>query len=171
MAREHIVIAEELSVRGFAPYGQAILPPTTPAPKTGVDWDCWFELGELGESKPVVGMVVTRPVDGVVSAMERETKTEFLIPISGPVIQTVAVPGNLGDHTEQPSPETVRAFIVRPGQAIVMAPGTWHWAAMPLAQETLYYFVTEPHPPEPGREASPWVPFPGGDTIQVQKPG
>jgi ureidoglycolate lyase len=170
MGYEHIVIAEELSVGAFAPYGQAILQPTTPAPITGTDWECWVALGELGEGNPSVGIVVTRPVDNVVKAMEREPKTEFLIPITGPVIQTVALPGDLADHSQQPLAETVRAFVVRPGQAVVMAAGTWHSAALPLAGETMYYFMTEPHPPEPGREASPWVSFARGDTIRIQKP-
>lgn len=171
MSQEHIVMAEELTVEGFAPYGQAILVPEDPPPKTGEDWDCWFGLGGLSESRPAVGIVLTRPTDGFIATMEREPTTEFLLPISGPVIQAVAVPGDLTDHSQQPDASTVRAFIIRPGQAIIMTPGTWHWAALPLDGETLYYFVTEPHPPEPGREASPWVPFKNGDTVRVRIPG
>jgi ureidoglycolate lyase len=168
MGPEHVVKAEELSVEGFAPYGQAVLVPRTPAPKTGEDWDCWFGLGSFGECNPVVGIVITRLTDGVVTTMERENKVEFLLPITGPVIQAVAPPGDLSDHTQQPDAATVRAFIIRPGQAIIMAPGTWHWAALPLEGKTLYYFVGEPHPPEPGREASPWVPFQGNSRVRVQ---
>jgi ureidoglycolate lyase len=167
MGQERVVTPEELTVEAFAPYGQAVLVPRTPAPKTGEDWDCWFGLGSFGECNPVVGIVITRPMDGVVTAMERETKVEFLLPITGPVVQAVALPGDLSDHTQQPDAATVRAFILRPGQAILMAPGTWHWAALPLRTETLYYFVGEPHPPEPGRELSPWVPFYGGDSVRV----
>ncbi len=172
MRHEYTVTAQELTVEAFAPYGQAILPPTTPAPKTGEDWDCWFGMGSFGTCNPVVGMVLTRPTDGTVSSMEREDKVEFLIPITGPVIQTVALPGDLSDHTQQPDAQTVRAFIIRPGQCIIMSPGTWHWAAMPLEKEqVLYYFVGTPHPPEPGREASPWVPFYRNDTVQVRNEG
>jgi ureidoglycolate lyase len=171
MPNERVVTAEELSVEAFTPYGQAILPPTTPAPKMGEDWDCWFGMGSFGASDPVVGMVLTRPTDGVVTAMEREDKVEFLIPISGPVIQAVALPGDLSDHTQQPDAATVRAFIIRPGQCIIMAPGTWHWASLPLEEkEVLYYFVGTPHPPEPGREASPWIPFYKGECVRVKKP-
>ncbi len=168
MGREYVLKPEELSSEAFAPYGQAVLVPQTPAPKTGDDWNCWFGLGCFGECEPVVGIVVTRPTDGLIAAMERETKVEFLLPITGPVVQSVALPGDLSDHTQQPDAATVRAFIVRPGQAILMAPGTWHWAAMPLGEETLYYFITQPHPPEPGRELSPWVPFQENNTVRVQ---
>ncbi len=171
MGHEYIVTPEELTVDGFAAYGQAILLPEDPAPKKDEGWDCWFPLGTFSEGKAAVGVVTTRPTDGLITAMEREPKTEFLLPISSAVIQSVALPGDLSDHAQQPDAATVRAFIIRPGQAIVMAPGTWHWAALPLEGETPYYFVTEPHPPEPGREASPWVPFSNSDTVRVSIPG
>lgn len=170
MAQEYTIVAEELTEEGFAPYGQAILLPGSPAPKRGDDWDCWFPLGSLSEGTMAVGIVTTRPANNIIGAMEREPKTEFLLPISGPVIQAVALPGDLSDHIQQPDATTVKAFIVCPGQAIIMAPGTWHWAALSLRGETFYYFVTEPHPPEPGREASPWVPFANGAMVRVLIP-
>lgn len=172
MNKQYDVIPEELSVEGFAPYGRAVVVPQQPAPKTGSDWDCWFGLGDLGSMEPTVGIVKTRPTDELIMAMEREPKPEFLIPISGPVIQAVAVPGDLSDHSQRPDPSTVHAFVVRPGQAIIMAPGTWHWAALPLShEETLYYFLTEAHPPEPGREESPWVPFQNDAAIRLVQSG
>ncbi len=170
MNQKHVIKPQALTKETFAPYGQAITVPEVPAPKTGVDWDCWFKLGDLGALRPSVGIVTTRPTKALISTMEREPKPEFLLPISGPVIQTVALPGDLENHEQQPEAATVRAFIVRPGQAIIMASGTWHWAALPLDdEEVLYYFITEPHPPEPGREESPWIPFAGNDVIQIAK--
>jgi ureidoglycolate lyase len=171
MGLEYNVASEELTIDGFAPYGQAILLPEDPAPKQGEDWDCWFPLGTVSEGRTAVGIVTTRPTDGLITAMEREPKMEFLLPTSGAVIQAVALPGDLSDHTQQPDATTVKAFIIKPGQVIIMGPGTWHWAALPLKEETLYYFATEPHPPEPGREASPWVPFLNGDTVRILIPG
>jgi len=167
VSKEYVVTPEELSPEAFAPYGEAVVMPSTPALKTGEDWECWFGLGSFGACEPVVGIVVTRPTDGRIAAMEREPKVEFLLPITGPVVQAVALPGDLSDHTQQPDAATVRAFIIRPGQAILMAPGTWHWAALPLGGETLYYFITQPHPPEPGREASPWIPFRDNHSVKV----
>lgn len=170
MSREIIVTPEPLTVESFAPYGQAILVPQPPIPKSGDNWDCWFGLGTFSKGEMVVGFVATRPTEAPITTMERETKTEFLIPITGPLIQTVAKPGNLSIHTEQPDADSVKAFIIQPGQAIIMGEGTWHWAALPLEQqEVLYYFITEPHPPEPGREASPWVPFINNDIIHLRR--
>jgi ureidoglycolate hydrolase len=169
MSNPYVVQVEPLTVESFAPYGQAILVPTTPAPKTGDDWDCWFGVGDLSCTNPKVGIVITRPASGRVDAMEREPVAEFLLPITGPIIQAVGLPGDLSDFTQVPDAHTVRAFRIEPGQAIAMAPGTWHCAAMPVGGETLYYFATEEHPPEPGRGSSPWIPFADGNIVQVQK--
>ena len=166
MSREYQVVPEELTREGFLPYGQAILPPQLPAPKQGKDWDCWVPLGALGEGAPSVGIVLTRSTPGIIRAMEREPKTEFLLPITGPVVQAVALPGDLSDPGERPAAATVRAFIVHPGQAIIMSPGTWHWAALPLNQEeVLYYFATELRPPT---SAGPWISFQNGDTTRLR---
>lgn len=168
MRRQREVVPEPLSIEAFAPFGQAILAPTRPAKKTGEDWDCWFGLGDFSRGKHVVGIVQTRPVPGIIEAMEREPKTEFLLPITGPIIQVVALPGDLADQRLQPDAATCRAFIIRPGQAIIMSPGTWHWAGLPLEdREILYYFVTEPHLPPAGRETSPWVPFQNNVKVHV----
>lgn len=169
MNKQINVQVEALTVERFAPYGEAILVPSVPAPKTGDDWDCWFGLGVLRCTNPKVGIVITRPASGRFDAMEREPIVEFLLPITGAVIQAVGLPGDLGDFRQVPEAHNVRAFLVEPGQAIVMAPGTWHCAAMPVEGKVLYYFATEEHPPEPGRGSSPWIKFANGDVVQVQK--
>jgi ureidoglycolate hydrolase len=155
-----IVVARPLDEEGFRPFGRAIEIPAEPAVKRGEDWDCWFALASLGSCSPGVGAVVTRPTQAAVTAMEREPASELLLPVTGAVVQAVGLPG------EEPDAETVEAFVVEPGQAIVMAPGTWHCAARPVTGEALYYFVTEPTPLEPGQ--SPWVPFRGGKAVSVR---
>jgi ureidoglycolate lyase len=157
---EWIVTPQELTLEGFAPFGEAILIPKTASSSFGKAWECWFPLGDLGDQIGSVGMVITSPTDGLIESMEREPTKEFLVPLRDPIVQAVAPPGDVEDPNEQPDPESVRAFIIRPGQAIIMSPGTWHWAAMPLSNEpATYLFVGEDHPPLPGRESSPWVPY------------
>jgi ureidoglycolate lyase len=165
------IFPEELTPEGFAPYGKAILPLQRPAPRSGDDWDCWFGVGDLGGSEPVAGIVLTRPPQGAIEWMEREPTVEFLLPITGPIVQAVGIPGDLNNHNEQPDVATVRAFIVKPGQAIAMAPGTWHYAALPLGkEEVLYYYFLEPHLPEPGHEDNPWIRFKHRRSIRVKLP-
>ncbi len=169
MGQEHIIEAEELTVERFAPYGQAILMPEGPAPKVGAEWDCWTRLGQFGSAEQWVGLVRTRPASRPITHMECHL-AELLIPVTGPVIQAMAEAGDGSTRGAQPEAGTVRAFIVRPGQAIIMAPGAWHWAALPVDGETLYYFVTQSDPQGAGRERDPWVPFRGGDMVRIEVP-
>jgi ureidoglycolate lyase len=165
---ERVIIAEELTAEAIAGYGTAIEAPADLTPRVGLGWQCWFGLGTMSRGEPLVGIVKTRPAGGIVPMMERHPTTEFLLPISGPVIQPLGLPGNFDNHREDPDPMTVRAFIIRPGQAVLMAPATWHWAALPLHdEEVLYYYMVEPHPLEPGRGPDLMVPFPHGDTVRV----
>ena len=111
--------------------------------------------------------VVYASTDGTVVAMERHPDIELLVPITGPMIQVVAPGRDLADATEQPRAEEAIAFVLQPGEAVVVAPGVWHSAAMPVAEETLYMFAGLPHAPEPGREASPWIAFEGDSAVTV----
>jgi len=162
------VIAEDLVPENFSLFGQAIMRPAGVAPKRGEDWDCWVPLGRLGQGDPSVGIVTTRPTDGIIRAMEREPKTEFLLPVSGPVVQVVAPRPDVPGPQSLPEADTVRAFVIWPGQAIVMAPGTWHWAAFPFRnEEVLYFFATEIGEPAVQGAADPWVPFKDGNLVRV----
>jgi ureidoglycolate lyase len=164
----YTVIAEDLVPENFSPFGQAIQRPAGVAPKRGDDWDCWVPLARLGLGDPSIGIVSTRPTEGIIRAMEREPKTEFLLPISGPVIQAVAPRGDAPEYQSQPEANAVRAFVIWPGQAIVMAPGTWHWAALPLRdEEVLYFFATEISEVATQAAVNPWVPFKGRDVVRV----
>lgn len=166
--KETIVRVQGLSCEAFAPYGKVVLRPTTPAPKTGSDWDCWVGVGLLPGSNLQLGQVITRPTDYRFTTMEREPTEEFLLPITGPVVQAVALSSNLSDPTEEPLASMVVAFRIEPGEAIIMSPGIWHWAAMPVHGETFYFFAGLPLPPQPGREASPWIPFRDRAIVRVE---
>lgn len=166
---EWIVTPEELTLEGFMPYGEAVLIPQNPSPFSGKGWECWFPRGGLGDQSASVGIVVTKPTDGVIEAMEREPIKEFLLPLTAPIIQAVAPPGDINNPNEKPDPASVRAFIIRPGQAIIMSPGTWHWAALPLKDKpTTYFFLGEEHSPLPGRDSSPWVTFVQNSKVKVE---
>jgi ureidoglycolate lyase len=162
---ERVLAPRALDDEAFRPFGRAVKLPQARARKRGIDWDCWFELGSLGACEPSVGIVLTRPTDGRIEQMEREPTSELLLPVTGAVVQAVAPPGDLDDAGAQPDADAVAAFVVEPGEAVIMAPGTWHWAAIPLRGETLYYFVTQAQRLEPGQ--SPWVPFRAGRTVKI----
>lgn len=166
MPREWTVPLEELSEESFAPYGRIVQIPTTPAPRTGPGWECWYGFQTLECKWPVyMGGVVTRLRPVVVDVMERHTHTfELLYPHGHDLIQPLGLPRDLENPDAQPDPATVNAFRVPVGLGIIMHPGTWHSAAFPVGQNCTYSFACM----EPDFEYVPeWVPFPGEDTVRV----
>ncbi len=83
----------------------------------------------FGESV-AFGMVVARPGPMVSMVFERHRNTpELIAPLTG----TVAVV--LGEKGDAPPDDSgFSAFIVKPGRALIIAPGVWHFA--PLASSS-----------------------------------
>jgi ureidoglycolate hydrolase len=154
-----ICALQSLTAGAFEPFGRAVSQPAGNPTSRGEGFDCWFNVAELTGQNLKLGQVVAHRGDGTVTTMERHPDIEFLVPITGPMIQVVAPGRDLADATEQPRADEAIAFVLEPGEAVVVAPGVWHSAAMPVAEETLYMFAGLPHAPEPGREASPWIRF------------
>jgi ureidoglycolate hydrolase len=158
-----------LTREAFAPFGQAVPRPTGAPTSFGESFDCWFGVGTLHGADLRLGQVVARrPCDGRITAMERHPDIEMLMPATGPLIQVVAPGRDLGDARERPCAEEAVAFLIEPGEAVVVAPGVWHAAALPAAGETLYWFAGLPHAPEPGRQDWPWIAFAGGAGVRLQ---
>ncbi len=159
---------ERLTAERFAPFGQAIIKPGAVPTSCGTGWDCWFDVGRLADADLRIGQVVTQWTGEPVAVMERHPGEEFLLPVDGPLIQVVAPAGDLGDPTGRPDASAAVAFRIEPGEAVVVAPGVWHAAALPVAETALYYFTGLPHPPEPGREDSSWVAFRDGVVLRIE---
>jgi len=152
-----------LSKNNFSEYGTAILKQKGKAPKYGKDWDCWFALGKMGNIDASVGVVQTRLSDEKIDAMEAHGKPEFLVPIDGPIIQPVAVL----NKAEKPDARKVEAFIIYPGQSIVMKENIWHCAAIPLLSDSWYYFVGNSAWDGPGTSEKPWITFKDDMKIKI----
>jgi len=157
-----------LSAEAFAPFGQAVTLPAGSPSSFGEHFDCWFNMAELTGQDLKLGQVIARRGEGIVTTMERHPDVEFLLPVTGPLIQVVAPGRDIADNNEQPEAAEAIAFLLQPGEAVVVAPGVWHAAAMPVAGETLYMFAGLPQAPEPGREASPWISFAGDSAVAIR---
>lgn len=97
--------------------------------------------------------------------MERHVATfEVIYPHDAPIVQPVALPRDLNDLHEKPLARRVEAFVVEPGQALVMSNGTWHSPAYPLRETTSYTFVVR----ENEESVAPvWVPFENAENVRV----
>jgi len=156
-----------LEADAFAPFGRAVALPDGPPTSAGKGFDCWFGMAELDARDLRLGQVRAFATDGTVTTMERHPDLELLIAVTGPLVQVVAPGRDLDDATEEPDADKAVAFRMEPGEAVVIAPGVWHAAALPVENETFYLFAGLPHPPEPGREASPWIGFRDGATVTL----
>ena len=154
---------KDLSERNFSKYGTAILKPVEKAPKLGNNWDCWIGIGKLGKIDGAVGIVETRISNELIDSMEAHGKPELLIPIDEPIIQPVAA----SNGTEKPDAKNVEAFIIYPGQSIVLKEYTWHCAAIPLESDSWYYFVGNSVWDGPGTSENPWITFKNDLKIKI----
>ncbi len=161
---------EKLSVKTFKPFGQAVLGSIGKSNYKATSWKSLFPVAQIHLPQGELGWVISKkPKKGmIIEGMEREPEIEIIWPVGKPIIQVVSLPGNLEDHSEQPDAETSKAFLIKPGQVIIMKPGTWHYAAFPAdSKEVFYYFITKDHPREPGWENVAWVPFKNNATTKI----
>ena len=153
------IIPEPLTVEAFTPFGKAILRPEydeSPT-KTGSNWQCWFGVEDLTPGKGSLGIVTTRWTDEAINVMEAHSARELLIPLDRPIIQAVAAPADMDNINAKPDLNTVRAFILEPGQAIMMEVGAWHYAAMSFNGEAIYYFIANKDSTDPGGTPNRWI--------------
>lgn len=170
MGRERIVVAQPLTETAIGPFGRAVRRATgAPPDMSGAGWSCWFPLGELRGSMPLeIGLVQTGPRPLLVGTMERHLdREEWVYAIDHPIIQLVSLSGSV--DSGRPDPDHAQAFILQPGEGIIMARGTWHAPGLPASDcVTLYGFVLSSRVPGSGAETEGWVDFGGALSIRVK---
>ncbi len=165
------IVPEPLTVEGFAPFGKAILRPVQDESmtKAGSHWECWFGVEDLTPGKGTLGIVTTRWTDEAINVMEAHSARELLMPLDKPIIQAVAPPADMDDIHAKPDLSTVRAFILEPGQAIMMEVGTWHYAAIACEGEAIYYFIANRESTDPGGTPNRWIEFGNDQAFVIQR--
>ncbi|MFD1796055.1 ureidoglycolate hydrolase [Paracoccus aurantiacus] len=136
-----MIVIEELSAAGFAPYGVA-LGLAAGDDRRASEQPAWFSHPSdfwqehefrTGTEATQILWVIYRNADPAITQLEAHTMTEqALLPLTGEVIQIVAATGADG----RPEPASIRAFRLRPGQGIVMSPGCWHATRIPQQPAT-----------------------------------
>lgn len=162
-----VVRAERLSEEAFSPFGHIVSVGAGASPSlSGSTWRCWYPLASVPSSRPLLlGLVETGPVEGPMTLMERhEYRVEVLIALDRPIVQVVA-PSEGG--SPRPLAESARAFVVMPGEAIVLQPGTWHAVAAPTDGEVVRYLFGLADPDESEVEGG-WTPISeAGVTVEL----
>ncbi|MCM3762967.1 ureidoglycolate lyase [Alkalihalobacillus oceani] len=155
---------EPLTASSFEPYGRCFEIPDAPPSKEGEGWDCWSYLANMEATTRVgVGMVRTQKRELIVDSMERHvSREEILLPLYDEIIQPVGLYRDLADPDEAPEIQTVKCFLLKPGQGIIIGKGIWHSPAYPVNRDTDYLFMIENKKDAFGDEMiNPWEKFIG----------
>lgn len=168
-----IVVAEALSQEAFAPYG-TYFPMTGEAPQKpgqaaglvhseGIGWqDIRTEL-PLIDLPGSLGVTRGGAAPYAATHMERHMNTqEALFCMQEPVILAVAVPS----HAKSPQAGDIRAFVIHPGDVVVLERGVWHDACRGVGREAVYYWFAACNDGGPVI----WMEIEGGP-VRVDLPG
>lgn len=171
MAQVRTVVIEPLSPQSASKYGKALTFSDVSATSVGDWWKCWEGCAELSAGKQWVGFVKAAAGIPLIAEMEREPGTEMIIPVSGTIVQTVALGDPEGRRAAHADASTARAFVVRPGEALVLAPGVWHAAAFGLDGEASYFYVAERRKADQSEGRLGWVTIADSKLLQPVLPG
>lgn len=143
MVKEYLIKFQSLNQENFQHFGTVISPEPDQEPDLiGDGWQCWYPLGELQTDYPQqIGIVCSESGYRTVSQMERhQNRKEWIFAIDKPVIQVVSLPSE--KEKDRPNPKNAQAFLLLPGQGVLINKGVWHAAGIaPGEDQVLYGFV------------------------------
>ncbi len=131
-----VITPQRAETDNFSRYGSVVkLPACTPASqdKTYKFWSDIAHYNIDGETEIGLCTVYKQP-ETIIDGMERHLSTpEILIPVDGPFYLPL-----LRDGKSEGKPEVFRIDI---GEAVVVDPGIWHGACIPVGMYQCTYFV------------------------------
>lgn len=106
----------------------------------GDGWKCWLTKDVCMDQPAHFGVTYVRTYPPYeVASMERHTKTkELMVCGEKPIVVALAD----SDPSGRVKAEDVQAFILEPGEIIVIDKAIWHDACRGLEGETHYYFLS-----------------------------
>jgi len=178
MTRERRIAIQPIAEAALAPFGRAVGISSSdshaaarPPDAAGDGWACWYPVGELRDAAPLlIGLVRTDPRSLQVEALERhDDREEWVYALDQPVVQVVAL--SASGQPDWPDAASAAAFLLQPGQGVVVERGVWHSAGLPAGQRSVCYgFVLGPPRPGAPPTTNPWIPFAGGERLILEFP-
>lgn len=163
-----VVVAQSLSEDVFRPYGQILRMSAESELPGGHFWNTWITWPQVDPPLDTFGTVVTKKPLAQIDTMEAHTCQELLVPISGPIVQPLALGADMADVNAVPPLDTIVAFIVEPGEAILINAGIWHSPALPYrCEQVVYHFMFPRQTMSPGPTAHRMIPFGDNRGFQV----
>ncbi len=153
-----------LTAAEFRPFGEVIeLPAGTPPTQDLGTMRLWTGVAKARFSEQLEFSIMTvrdRPRE--LAEMERHAYSPlFLIALSGEFRLAVAPPPRV--RPAGPAATTVKVFLVRPGQAVLLHKGTWHAWPFPAGDDGTFIVASRDGTTVKDRKSSP---FRGRDIVK-----
>ena len=126
----HEVVAEPVTAAAWAPFGWLPLPDTDPADGEHTlrfEWDD-AHLNTIVHTADEVDATARGLRCAVM--FRHETHTQVLSPLDAASV--VAVAPATTTFSDAADLEDIRAFVLVPGETVVLHQGTWHWGPFPI---------------------------------------
>jgi ureidoglycolate hydrolase len=126
----HVVEAEAVTPTAWAPFGWLPVPDVDP---TDGDHTLHYEWEDahLNTIEHTVDEVESTARGLRCAVMYRhDTHTQVLTPLDAASV--IAVAPAAATFTDPADLDAIRAFVVEPGETVVLHPGTWHWGPFPI---------------------------------------
>jgi ureidoglycolate hydrolase len=161
---------QELTEGNFKKFGKAILVPENTKPDmTGESWECWYPISKLIQNIDFYfGIVLSQPGSLTVEYLERHLdRPEYVIALDNPVIQVVGLTSTV--ETQAPDSRQTQAFLIEPGQSVMINPGVWHSASLAIGNVASKYMFLLGAPTNGSKQYdSGLVKFLNGETIVIK---
>ncbi|MDW9476471.1 hypothetical protein CN198_30415 [Sinorhizobium meliloti] len=156
-------VARPVTAENFARYGRVYDLAGDADPGViwtqGDGWNDGFTRTPLIDGSGHLGMTRGGSAPWPCTAMERHPQTEeALFCAAEPIVLAVAP----ASESDAPHRDEIEAFVIAPGQVVVMHRNVWHDACRGATRSTPYYWMAVC-----GLGESPWIPVMGGSR-QIQ---
>lgn len=130
------IAAEPLAEPAFRSFGQIVtIPDATPPTMETAVMRYWGGLAKTRIHEEIeFGLLTMRNREHEVAEMDRHTKSpEFLVSLAGDFYLAVAPISKAG--STRPVAATVKVFLVKQGQGVLLRQGVWHAQPFPVKDE------------------------------------
>lgn len=130
-----------LSKKNFQPFGQLIEMQEGVKPSVAnATIRYWGGLAKARVHEQMeFGVFSVQAREREVAEMERHNRTpELLVSLEGDSILVLSPPSPPRTSRAHPDPLQVKAFVMKQGQAVILAKGTWHALPFPLSNESRF---------------------------------
>ena len=167
MTAADTVLAQPVTAENFSRYGKVYNLTGDADPKAiwtaGDGWHDGFTKTPLIDGRGHLGVTRGGGAPWHCSAMERHPQTEEAIFCLAQAVILAVAPAS---DAAAPHRDDIEAFVVMPGQVVVMKRNVWHDACRGVSGPTPYYWMAVC-----GLGESPWVPVSGGSKLVQAAPG